>query len=177
MTMSEATAQTTASRCHQSTHLLFTSRAPGSEEGRRRPSPVDGTTRHQSSPVSDSRYAGSFEGKVIGALPASALYGTIAASAAAGVPANQIQIFTRDDTTELDSRLDRLDLSGVLARLLLGDPLFDLQQERDEPAASECLLGVPVQGVDAACRVADILHQHGGHGITHLGHWIVTDLA
>lgn len=131
----------------------------------------------RSSPAPGSRHLVSFNGKVIGALPPSATHGAIAALAGAGFPANQIQVFTRDDLGGLDARLDRPGFIGELGRLLLGDDLFDLQQERGELAAGDDLLSVPVQESAAAQRVADILHQHGGYGVTHFGRWFVTEMG
>jgi hypothetical protein len=110
-------------------------------------------------------------------VPPSALYGAISALAAGGFPANQVKIFAYDDIAERNTRFDRPSFSGVLGRLPMGDTFVDLQQEWDWLVTGDSLLGVPVQNVDTAHRVAHILYTQGGYGVTNFGRWIVGALG
>jgi hypothetical protein len=119
----------------------------------------------------------SFEGKVVGAVAPAELVALTAALRAAGFPTSQVEVVPREELREIAATLDRPGLLGAVGRILLGSELADLKLIRNELVRGDSLVGVPARGEDDMRRAADILRQHGGHGITHFGRWVITALA
>jgi hypothetical protein len=120
------------------------------------------------------------EGSVVCAIDPGSVDAAMAALAAAGFPADEIDIVRPGDVQELESPLDRPGLGGFIGRILLslGGDLNELERMRRELVAGHVLLTVPVADDDASKqRLTATLQQHGGHAITYFGRWSITSLG
>jgi hypothetical protein len=135
-------------------------------------------TPDRTSSASGSRHPGSPEGKVIGAVNPSAIETVTAALVAAGFATDQIDVVTSDEIDELDIPINRPGLTGLVNRFLfsMGDELDEIERARQELAAGQVLVGVPVGSDEAMHRAGKIMRDNGSHWVTHFGRSTITSL-
>lgn len=135
-------------------------------------------TPDRTSSAAGSRHSDSPEGKVIGAVSPSAVETVTSALVEAGFPTDQIDVVTSDEIDELDVPINRPGLSGLVNRFLfsMGDDLDQIERARQELAAGQVLVGVPVRGDEAMHRAGKIMRDNGSHWVTHFGRWTITSL-
>jgi hypothetical protein len=124
------------------------------------------------------REIGSPEGKVLGAVEPDKCAMIAVALAAAGFPADQIDIVTAADLDTIESPFTRDGLRGYVERFLLslGEELNPLEELRHMARDGHTLVGVPVEGDEAVHRAAKILRDNGAHEVTHFGRWSTRSL-
>jgi hypothetical protein len=127
----------------------------------------------------EGHHPGPPDGKVIGAVAPASVETVRAALVAAGFPADRIDVVNSEELEHIEKEHMHNGVVGLLERFVLsiGEDLSAMEELRAAALDGAVLIGVPVaEDDDAKHRVAQILHEHEAHVVTHFGRWTITSL-
>ena len=116
--------------------------------------------------------------KLVAAIERDVSATVVTALEAAGFPADDIQVVTADDYSNLDQPVDGSGVRGFLSRLglMAGADLDEIEKARRELVNGYVLVQVLALQRDAQDLAEGVLRQHGGHAMSYFGRWRVWTL-